>query len=489
MKSVLYLEQYTSLLGQSVSEWRQRARYAVRCEKPVLARQLLLQAQLIKLWRESDSHWNEDLANCEDSAFRWFVRHTYQRYLRYVDEADRGGLLTRGRKYMLQPWAKFVFQAWEEDIMRTLSEPSSIDVPETRPRPVSDPRDSLPNRPSPVFRDGGSLADQRHTTQGQYGPRHSGYTLTTLPSRPRRPDAFESPISEARVPPRGTEQPRRERPYLDQPEAQQAQQSVTESDLDSGYPSRAALTQRRDVVDPTRNQRQGVSRLGRFEVDDLDDVQAEDHYQLVNGPTDPLTRPRLLSPRSSPADTFQAQGRMPEATEVDRSDNPQRSSSTTVPARRQPADLSDLLKAFVAIKKANLKGCCQFCTSNPAIWKQDSSVLEAVASERLRQNRDDEAERIVQRRVMLRDGNKAREGGPEWMRKLAVTPGRQEALEDACKVLLSKLKKNPAATLLSPPSVSAVRARKNEPKDRHAAQGPEPPQGRKPAATAKTSRS
>lgn len=99
--------------------------------------------------------------------------------------------------------------------------------------------------------------------------------------------------------------------------------------------------------------------------------------------------------------------------------------------------LSDIMKAFTAQK--TFSDCRKLCESNPELFEEEHSQLQAHAVRYLQQGRENFAVRLIERRLMLRFVATTREG-PEWMRRLPESKSRQDQLERSCAIVLEALR-------------------------------------------------
>lgn len=388
----------------------------------------------------------------------------------------RDGVLQKSRSEMLEPWATFL--QWTEDTPNSLSStPTSGNTrrPDDRFEPANRPRDStVSSKYPPSTRK--SSGDQQDYEQRTVRDPKSSRQSVNMPIRERRwgdDDETLLPLSshsrlDSRVP--GSRYERNDADYRDDTITQR-------SSVKDRLPPVSSRPLKYET-DPPRASRETASKdknkySSREQDDDGDDDSDEQEereqrnsrefrgphssrsaYEYKKKPVDPLTNPRI-PPSSQPAGTRPTQDRGPARTTVtnrspDSTHVKSLSPSSTVASTPAPG-LSDLMKSFIA--QQNFEDCRNFCKLHPEIFAEEHSPLQAHAVRYLRQEREDYAERLIERRLMLRFSTQSEEG-PDWMRNLPSSKSRQEQLQRHCEVVLEALREAlaPAST---PPGTSS----------------------------------
>lgn len=402
----------------------------------------------------------EDIARGQitSTTFRWFVQHTYERYLRYLAEAARDGVLQRSRKSMLEPWA--IFLQWIEDPPNSASSTSTSSNtrrPDDRLEPANRQKDStISSKYPPTSRksSGGPQDHEQYTTRDS----RSSRPPVTMPVREKRwendddDDETLLPSSSQSRPDLRVLESRYERNVTDYRDDR-----ITPKPSAQGTVPPTSSRPQKYEVDPPRSSREITSKDKKKypqkehqqDYDDDDDYGDDDSDELKKkgkrtssaygykvGEIDPRARPRI-PPSNHPVETRPTQnrgttnpistGRSQDSTNV----NPQSPSSTVGPVTAP--GLSDLMKQFIALK--TFQDCRDFCEDNPEILEEDHSPLQSIAVYYLQQGNENSAMRLVQRRLMLRDAISYKKP-LEWMRLLPKTPRWQDQLQDNCELVL-----------------------------------------------------
>lgn len=444
---------------------------------------MIQQAQLIRLWQDN-SDIGDLVRGTESRDFPWFIQKTYTTYLTYLAEAEADGLLRGRRREMLQPWKTFVEQAWNEDIMTTLSRsPGSVSSTfltrgskhtDTRPS-IHQSRNSVPSLPK--SQDSKGLQTLTNHKLGAAsislplrGSKWGDEEETLTPSHPQeRPEArgqggrYERKLTDSREP---APRPR------SQPVASQSQ-IVSKRQGYVTHPPRTSGKRYDDVAEDAEEDEEqeedeeGEEQDEEEENDDEDEekevgkrvdsgfgeLRGDRVYEYANGRVNPQTNPRILPSSSqtihsrSPQDRSTSQattaGRgQPITTTKSRSPS-STVTPTTVQSTNSAQGLSELMKRFIA--QQTHQDCRDFCESNPMIFDEDLRPLQTFAIQYLRQNRGDGARRVIERRLMLQDAISSPEDNLDWMKKLVKIRRRQQELQSRCEVVLEALEDGLAA--------------------------------------------
>lgn len=409
----------------STTEWRRRARYALYGSRFHLARQLLISAQLVKLWREPDAHWNEDLIELQPSALKWFVDRIYQRYLTYVDQAREDGIRLGKREDILGPWATYLQPAQTGITSATLPDSarsgSGYQDPPRQRVARNEPVGEEKRRPDQAEKRGSSQYDLEGSDAG----------TKALPLRPlKKPsvgDDVDTPTysyESSRIRPQRQRHERIPTDYQDP-------QTVNKRSLVKGD-DRSRYSPSKDMQDPPRLPKNRPTLTDRDTGEDSDESEEGKNYTHVIGTLDERVRPR-----KPPTDPIQR--------------------------------LSPLMVEFINIDHKDLAKCRDFCIANPGIFDEDTTPLQAVASDCLGQNRKDTAKQVVQRLLMIRDaklfGN-TQQPPVDYLRRLCLLKPKRDILESNTNLLLDSLADRLVPTSSYSGGVSRVESSRTDPGSR-----------------------